>query len=194
MALGNQRSVDDATLEARFMFSRLVYFCFVVLDLQVRFMCYYVSNLQAMALENQTSPDVDLQPMALENQTSLDGDFQDIMILSIGAKRFEEAMQMGSETYHHLKPSINEYERFRAIGNESIHDYFIRFHKLINDMKITQLDIPAHQMNTKFVNNLPPYWAKYVTNVKNNKDISATTYVELYTYHKSYELHAMKTL
>nr|GEU93753.1 hypothetical protein [Tanacetum cinerariifolium] len=49
-------------------------------------------------------------------------------------------------------------------------------------------------MNTKFVNNIPPYWAKYVTNVKNNKDISAITYVELYTYLKSYEPHAMKTL
>ncbi|GKA91702.1 hypothetical protein Tco_0813627 [Tanacetum coccineum] len=34
---------------------------------------------------------------------------------------------------------FDEYERFRAIGNESIHDYFVRFHKLINDMKITQL-------------------------------------------------------
>ncbi|GKC37581.1 hypothetical protein Tco_1049965 [Tanacetum coccineum] len=79
-------------------------------------------------------------------------------------------------------------------GNESIHDYFVRLHKLINDMKITQLDIPTHQMNTKFVNNLPTYWAKYVTNVKNNKDISATTYVELYIYLKSYEPHAMKTL
>ncbi|GJZ25818.1 hypothetical protein Tco_0570071 [Tanacetum coccineum] len=50
---------------------------------------------------------------------------------------------------------FDEYERFRAIGNESIHDYFVRFHKLINDMKITQLNIPIHQMNTKFVNNLP---------------------------------------
>ncbi|GJU48984.1 hypothetical protein Tco_0661903 [Tanacetum coccineum] len=38
-----------------------------------------------------------------------------------------------------------EYERFRAIGNESIHDYFVRFHKLVNDMKITQLNIPTHQ-------------------------------------------------
>nr|GEU51204.1 hypothetical protein [Tanacetum cinerariifolium] len=65
---------------------------------------------------------------------------------------------------------------------------------LIIDMKITPLDIPAHQMNTKFVNNLPPYWAKYVTNVKNNKDISATTYVELYTYLESYEPHALKNL
>ncbi|GKG16916.1 hypothetical protein Tco_0361873, partial [Tanacetum coccineum] len=61
---------------------------------------------------------------------------------------------------------------------------------LVNDMKITQLNISTHQMNTKFVNNLPPYWAKYVTNVKN----TATTYVEIYTYLKSYEPHAMKTL
>nr|GFA05990.1 hypothetical protein [Tanacetum cinerariifolium] len=49
-------------------------------------------------------------------------------------------------------------------------------------------------MNTKFVNNLPPNWAKYVTNVKNNKDIFATTYAKLYTYLKSYEPHALKTL
>nr|GEV18542.1 hypothetical protein [Tanacetum cinerariifolium] len=85
---------------------------------------------------------------------------------------------------------FDEYEQFRAIGNEPIHDYFVRLHKLINDMKITQLDIP----NNKFVNNLPPYWAKYMTNVKNNMDISTTTYVELYTYLKSYEPLAMKTL
>ncbi|GJR48622.1 retrovirus-related pol polyprotein from transposon TNT 1-94 [Tanacetum coccineum] len=43
--------------------------------------------------------------------------------------------------------------------------------------------LPRHIFNTK-----------YVTNVKNNKDISATTYVKLYTYLKSYEPHAMKTL
>nr|GEV24402.1 hypothetical protein [Tanacetum cinerariifolium] len=67
---------------------------------------------------------------------------------------------------------FDEYKRFRANGNESIHDYFVRLHKLINDMKITTLDIPVHQTNTKFVNNLPPYWTKYVTNVKNNKYFS----------------------
>nr|GEU46219.1 reverse transcriptase domain-containing protein [Tanacetum cinerariifolium] len=39
-----------------------------------------------------------------------------------------------------------------------------------------------------------PRHAKYVTNVKNNKDIFATTYVELYTYLKSYEPYAIKTL
>ncbi|VFQ76813.1 unnamed protein product [Cuscuta campestris] len=33
---------------------------------------------------------------------------QGIMILPVGATRFEEALQMGSETYHHLKAVISE--------------------------------------------------------------------------------------
>ncbi|GJS68150.1 retrovirus-related pol polyprotein from transposon TNT 1-94 [Tanacetum coccineum] len=83
---------------------------------------------------------------------------------------------------------------YLANGNESIHDYFVRFHKLINDMKITKIQILAHQRNTKFLNNLPSYWSKYVTIVKNSQDISNVSYVNLYTHLKSYEQHAMKTL
>ncbi|GJS30280.1 hypothetical protein Tco_0490900 [Tanacetum coccineum] len=79
-------------------------------------------------------------------------------------------------------------------GNELIHDYFVRFHKLVNDMKITQLEIPTHQLNTKFVNNLPSYWGKYVTNVKQNMDISTKNYVHIYTYLKAYEPYATKNL
>nr|GEY10371.1 integrase, catalytic region, zinc finger, CCHC-type, peptidase aspartic, catalytic [Tanacetum cinerariifolium] len=89
---------------------------------------------------------------------------------------------------------FDEYERFYAIGNESIHEYFIRFHKPANDLKITKIKIPTHQQNTKFLNNLPSYWAKYVTSVKQNQDISTKSYVELYTYLKAYEPHALKTL
>ena len=88
----------------------------------------------------------------------------------------------------------DEYERFRAIGNEPIHDYFVRFHKLINDLKITKLTFEAHQQNTKFLNNLPPHWAKYVTNIKQNHDISKKSYTELYTYLKAFEPQATKTL
>ncbi|KAL4580970.1 hypothetical protein LXL04_017176 [Taraxacum kok-saghyz] len=39
---------------------------------------------------------------------------RDIIVLPIGAKRFKEAMQMGSETYHHLKAVITE--KFGAQG------------------------------------------------------------------------------
>ncbi|GJT80345.1 retrovirus-related pol polyprotein from transposon TNT 1-94 [Tanacetum coccineum] len=38
------------------------------------------------------------------------------------------------------------------------------------------------------------YESKYVTIVKNNKEISTVSYVDLYTHLKSYEQHAMKTL
>ncbi|GKD43414.1 hypothetical protein Tco_1268059 [Tanacetum coccineum] len=48
--------------------------------------------------------------------------------------------------------------------------------------------------NTKFVNNLPLYWGNYVIIVKNSKDISTVSYVDLYTLLKSYEQHALKTL
>ncbi|GJZ22038.1 hypothetical protein Tco_0559077 [Tanacetum coccineum] len=107
----------------------------------------------------------------------------------------EMLMQGSGRTIQQRKEDLfDEYERFRAIGNESIHDYFVRFHKLVNDMKITQLNIPTHQMNTKFVNNLPAYWDKYVTNVKQNMDISTTPYVQIYTHLKAYEPHAKKTL
>nr|GFB99930.1 hypothetical protein [Tanacetum cinerariifolium] len=42
-----------------------------------------------------------------------------------------------------------------SVSESSPPDYFVRFHKLINDMKVTKLTIPTYQMNTKFVNNLP---------------------------------------
>ncbi|GJT92324.1 retrovirus-related pol polyprotein from transposon TNT 1-94 [Tanacetum coccineum] len=107
----------------------------------------------------------------------------------------EMLMQGSGRTIQQRKEDLfDEYERFRAIGNESIHDYFVRFHKLVNDMKITQLNIPTHQMNTKFVNKLSAYWGKYVTNVKQNMDISTTPYVQIYTHLKAYEPHAKKTL
>ncbi|GJU68901.1 hypothetical protein Tco_1255160 [Tanacetum coccineum] len=107
----------------------------------------------------------------------------------------EMLMQGSGRTLQQRKEDLfDEYECFCAIGNESIHDYFVRFHKLVNDMKITQLEIPTHQMNTKFVNNLPAYWGKYVTNVKQNMDISTIPYVQIYTHLKAYEPHAKKTL
>ncbi|GJS07449.1 hypothetical protein Tco_0364245 [Tanacetum coccineum] len=103
----------------------------------------------------------------------------------------EMLMQGSGRTLQQRKEDLfDEYERFRAIGNESIHDYFVRFHKLVNDMKITQLEIPTHQMNTKFVNNLSHY-GNMCTNVKQTWDIS--THLISYLYHpQAYEPHGQK--
>ncbi|GKB32278.1 hypothetical protein Tco_0871679 [Tanacetum coccineum] len=87
----------------------------------------------------------------------------------------EMLMQGSGRTIQQRKEDLfDEYERFRAIGNESIHDYFVRFHKLVNDMKITQLNIPTHQMNTKFVNNLPAYWGKSISHSTNEPHAKKT--------------------
>nr|GFA02635.1 hypothetical protein [Tanacetum cinerariifolium] len=59
---------------------------------------------------------------------------------------------------------------------------------------VTQLDIPIHQLNTKFSNNLPSYWGKYVTHAKNNMNMSTFMYVELFTHLRTYEEHALKSL
>nr|GFC87375.1 hypothetical protein [Tanacetum cinerariifolium] len=70
----------------------------------------------------------------------------------------ELLMKGSGKTLERQKEDMfDEYERFRANGNESIQAYFIRFHKLVNDIKVTQIDLPKHQLNTKFVNNLPAY-------------------------------------
>nr|GEW87432.1 hypothetical protein [Tanacetum cinerariifolium] len=60
--------------------------------------------------------------------------------------------------------------------------------------RLTQLDIPTHQLNTKFANNLPSYWGKYVTHAKNNMNMSTVMYVELFTHLRTYEEHALKSL
>ncbi|GJT92403.1 hypothetical protein Tco_1081248 [Tanacetum coccineum] len=66
--------------------------------------------------------------------------------------------------------------------------------QLENDMKIYSRQKSYSSDNTNFVNNLPAYWGKYVTNVKQNMDISTTPYVQIYTHLKAYEPHAKKTL
>ncbi|GJX90708.1 hypothetical protein Tco_0344034 [Tanacetum coccineum] len=85
---------------------------------------------------------------------------------------------LGKSLQQHKEELFDEYERFHAIGNESIHDYFVCFHKLINDMKITQLNIPTHQINTKFVNNLPLYWEQSTSIVDPLAYLAQTTHYQ----------------
>ncbi|GKG07247.1 hypothetical protein Tco_0330216 [Tanacetum coccineum] len=49
---------------------------------------------------------------------------------------------------------------------ESIHQYYLRFTQLINDMNIYKLKMEQFQVNTKFLNSLPPEWSTFVTDVK----------------------------
>ncbi|GJW52516.1 retrovirus-related pol polyprotein from transposon TNT 1-94 [Tanacetum coccineum] len=75
--------------------------------------------------------------------------------LEMADTQAEIILSQGRTLQQRKEDLFDEYECFRAIGNESIHDYFVRFHKLVNDMKITQLNIPTNQMNTKFFSSQP---------------------------------------
>nr|GEX78777.1 hypothetical protein [Tanacetum cinerariifolium] len=86
----------------------------------------------------------------------------------------ELLMKGFGQTLERRKEALfDEFKRFRANGNELIQDYFVRFHKLVNDMKVTQLDIPTHQLNTKFTNNLSSYWEHALKSLKKKEQSSA---------------------
>ncbi|GJS32320.1 hypothetical protein Tco_0530702 [Tanacetum coccineum] len=48
--------------------------------------------------------------------------------------------------------------RFTDIKGESLHKYYLRFTQLINDMNIYNMKMEQFQVNTKFLNSLPPEW------------------------------------
>nr|GEY84972.1 retrovirus-related Pol polyprotein from transposon TNT 1-94 [Tanacetum cinerariifolium] len=86
----------------------------------------------------------------------------------------ELLMKGSGQTLERRKEALfDEFEHFRANGNELIQDYFVRFHKLVNDMKVIQLDIPTHQLNTKFANNLPSTYEEHALKSLKKKEQSS---------------------
>nr|GEY02811.1 hypothetical protein [Tanacetum cinerariifolium] len=76
------------------------------------------------------------------------------------------------------------------LQGESLHQYYLRFTQLINNMNIYNMKLKQFQVNTKFLNSLPPEWSKFVTNVKLVKDLHTTKFDQLHTYLQQHELHA----
>nr|GEU62616.1 hypothetical protein [Tanacetum cinerariifolium] len=50
------------------------------------------------------------------------------------------------------------FDKFTHIKKESLHKYYLRFTQLINDMNIYNMKMEQFQVNTKFLNSLPPEW------------------------------------
>ncbi|GJV64182.1 hypothetical protein Tco_1475010 [Tanacetum coccineum] len=72
---------------------------------------------------------------------------------------------------------------------ESLHTYYLRFTQLINDMNIYKMKMEQFQVNTKFLNNLPPERSKFVTDVKLVKDLHTSNFNQLHAYFEQHELH-----
>ncbi|GJT03430.1 hypothetical protein Tco_0824599 [Tanacetum coccineum] len=114
---------------------------------------------------------------------------------NIEAKEIWDNVKMllvGSELTKEDRESqlCDEFERFKMLPSENINEYYVRFHKLVNDMRNIKMTMPNIQLNSKFVNNMSPEWDRFVTAVKLNKGLKETNHEQLYAYLKQHEKHA----
>nr|GEY47669.1 hypothetical protein [Tanacetum cinerariifolium] len=84
----------------------------------------------------------------------------------------------------------DNFEHFKLHKEESINDYYVRFSKLINDMRNNKMTMPKLQLNSKFMNNMLPEWGRFVTAVKLNRGLRKSNYDQLFAYLKQHEAHA----
>nr|GEW00852.1 hypothetical protein [Tanacetum cinerariifolium] len=84
----------------------------------------------------------------------------------------------------------DDFEHFQQNKGETIHDYYVRFAKLINDMRNIKMTMSRMQLNSKFVNNMLPEWGSFVTAIKLNRGLRDSNYDQLHAYLKQHEAHA----
>nr|GEW36170.1 hypothetical protein [Tanacetum cinerariifolium] len=75
------------------------------------------------------------------------------------------------------KQEHNEFNKFISDLGESIHSYYLRYAKLINDMKMIPMSMSNMKINIKFVNHLQPEWSRqsqgYTGNARNKQALGA---------------------
>nr|GEX94916.1 putative zinc finger, CCHC-type [Tanacetum cinerariifolium] len=84
----------------------------------------------------------------------------------------------------------DDFEHFCQHKEETIHDYYVRFAKLINDMQNIKMTMSKMQLNSKFVNNMFLEWGRFLTVVKLNRGLRNSNYDQLYAYLKQHDAHA----
>nr|GEZ61760.1 integrase, catalytic region, zinc finger, CCHC-type, peptidase aspartic, catalytic [Tanacetum cinerariifolium] len=84
----------------------------------------------------------------------------------------------------------DEFEHFGQHKGENIHEYYVRFTKLINDMRHIKMTMPKIQLNSKFVNNMLPEWDIFLMEVNLNNGLKESNHDQLYAYLKQHESHA----
>ncbi|GJV75128.1 retrovirus-related pol polyprotein from transposon TNT 1-94 [Tanacetum coccineum] len=83
-----------------------------------------------------------------------------------------------------------EFDKFAYKKGETLRDFYLRFSLLLNDMNIYNVKLEQFQVNTKFLNTLPPEWSKFVTDVKLVRDLHTTNIDQLHAYLGQHEFHA----
>ncbi|GJW27711.1 hypothetical protein Tco_0044586 [Tanacetum coccineum] len=85
-------------------------------------------------------------------------------------ERIQLLMQGTSMTKQERECKLyDEFDKFAYKKGESLREFYLRFSLLLNDMNIYNMKLEQFQVNTKFLNTLPPEWSKFGTNVKLNQ-------------------------
>ncbi|GKB17706.1 hypothetical protein Tco_0851629 [Tanacetum coccineum] len=84
----------------------------------------------------------------------------------------------------------DEFDKFAYKKGETLRDFYLRFSLLLNDMNIYNVKLEQFQVNTKFLNTLPPEWSKFVTDVKLVRDLHTTNIDQFHAYLGKHEFHA----
>nr|GEZ11697.1 hypothetical protein [Tanacetum cinerariifolium] len=84
----------------------------------------------------------------------------------------------------------DEFDKFAYKKGETLRDFYLRFSLLLNDLNIYNVKLEQFQVNTKFLNSLPPEWSKLVTDVKLVQDLHTTNIDQLHAYLEQHEFHA----
>nr|GEW57996.1 retrovirus-related Pol polyprotein from transposon TNT 1-94 [Tanacetum cinerariifolium] len=84
----------------------------------------------------------------------------------------------------------DEFDKFANKKWESLCEFYLRFSLLLNDMNIYNMKLGQFQVNTKFLNTIPPEWSKFDTDVKLVRDLHTTNVDQLHAYLGQHEFHA----
>nr|GEX92744.1 Gag-Pol polyprotein [Tanacetum cinerariifolium] len=105
-------------------------------------------------------------------------------------ERIQILMQETSLTKQERECKLyDEFDKFAYRKGESLRDFYLRFSLLLNDMNIYNMKLEQLQVNTKFLNTLPPEWSTFVTDVKLVRDLHTTNVDQLYAYLGQHEYH-----
>ncbi|GJS96311.1 retrovirus-related pol polyprotein from transposon TNT 1-94, partial [Tanacetum coccineum] len=114
-----------------------------------------------------TTPEGDVRATNIVLQ-GLPKDIYKLINHNIKAKVIWDNVKMllaGSELIKEDRESqlYDEFKRFKMLPGENINEYYVRFHKLVNDMRNIKMTMPNIQLNSKFVNNMSPEWDSPIT-------------------------------
>ncbi|GJZ71525.1 hypothetical protein Tco_0635376 [Tanacetum coccineum] len=87
-----------------------------------------------------------------------------------------------------------EFGKFTSRDGESMESYYSRFYKLMNELTRNNLQVTTMQVNVQFLQQLQPEWSRFVTVVKQSKEIDTISYHTLFDILKQYQNESIFSL